>query len=198
MKKRFSSRDFLLEKKSPLIFPKGVFSFTFKVRMCAFWICLVFSCCDLPHTSFSDHSWWLGLLSLSFSQGRNSGVVLLSESTNPTWSFREVPLPLQATSCIFPSTLRWSFCEYSELQNMKLLANGHCAHSNGHFLLFLARNCCSIGLKSDSWWVPWEPTSPHVCGSVLAQTVSRETSGSVWKHSKGWGLNPQGFCFENE
>lgn len=43
---------------------------------------------------------------------------------------------------------------------------GHFAYSNGHFLVFLVRNCCSIGLKSDSWWVLWEPTSPHVCGAL--------------------------------
>lgn len=42
------------------------------------------------------------------------------------------------------------------------------AFSLTHFLFFPVRNCCSIGLKSDSWQVGLEPTSLHLCSTTQA------------------------------
>lgn len=69
---------------------------------------------------------------------------------------------------------------------MKLLTNGHFGCSNGHFLLFLVRTCCSIGLKSDIWWVPWEPTSPHLCGSVHISPDCHQRSSWFCIETQQW------------
>lgn len=68
------------------------------------------------------------------------------------------------------------------------------AFSLTHFLFFPVRNCCSIGLKSDSWQVGLEPTSLHLCGTTQALPACRK------RHSRScveeqwdaqWGLRSE-------
>ena len=71
---------------------------------------------------------------------------------------------------------------------------GKRASSLTHFFFLPVRNCCSVGLKSDSWQVGLKPPSPHLCGTARAPPACRKRNS--WscvevQWDTQWGLRSE-------